>query len=228
MHFSCSKCLILVKCWISKTCHCPFINAWTTGSFSKLQSKSTGPKNHTHTHIHSKNYAKAPNLTVCQSFMGSTCQSASPSVWVWSCLSEVSEVQSRALYKVTTPSKRPGLHKRTFYDSALQKNSLKSSKHTHRERQAVDGKFRAKPTVRQWDSGRERERGKVRMKHKRQREESPQKLFDISHQRTIPASLCISNSMLNLQHEVVILPAADAHQSQPWCLINLTSLHVCF
>lgn len=63
------------------------------------------------------------------------------------------------MYKVTTPSKRPGLHKRTFYDSALQKNSLRSSKHTHGERQAVDGKFSAKPRVRQRMEDRERERG---------------------------------------------------------------------
>lgn len=62
------------------------------------------------------------------------------------------------MYKVTTPSKRPGLHKRTFYDSALQKNSLRSSKHTHRERQAVDGKFSAKPRVKQRIVERERER----------------------------------------------------------------------
>lgn len=62
------------------------------------------------------------------------------------------------MYKVTTPSKRPGLHKRTFYDSALQKNSLRSSKHTHRERQAVDGKFSAKPRVRQRMEEGERER----------------------------------------------------------------------
>lgn len=65
------------------------------------------------------------------------------------------------MYKVTTPSKRPGLHKRTFYDSALQKNSVRSSKHTHRERQAVDGKFSAAPRVRQRmeEGARERERG---------------------------------------------------------------------
>lgn len=62
------------------------------------------------------------------------------------------------MYKVTTPSKRPGLHKRTFDDSALQKNSLRSSKHTHRERQAVDGKFSAKPRVKQRIVERERER----------------------------------------------------------------------
>lgn len=60
------------------------------------------------------------------------------------------------MYKVTTPSKRPGLHKRTFYDSALQKNSLRSSKHTHRERQAVDGKFSAK-TRSETEDGREPE-----------------------------------------------------------------------
>lgn len=60
------------------------------------------------------------------------------------------------MYKVTTPSKRPGLHKRTFYDSALQKNSVRSSKHTHRERQAVDGKFSR--TKSEAEDGRERER----------------------------------------------------------------------
>lgn len=39
-------------------------------------------------------------------------------------------------------------------------------------------------TVRQWDGGRESEGGgEVRTKHKREREENPQKLFDIFHQR---------------------------------------------
>lgn len=72
------------------------------------------------------------------------------------------------MYKVTTPSKRPGLHKRTFYDSALQKNSLRSSKHTHRERQAVDGKFSAKPRVRQRGWKREREReGNIKGKERK-------------------------------------------------------------
>lgn len=89
------------------------------------------------------------------------------------------------MYKVTTPSKRPGLHKRTFYDSALQKNSLRSSKHTHRERQAVDGKFSAKPRVKQRIVERERE------EHKRKREENPQKPFDISHQRAILTCLTL-------------------------------------
>lgn len=90
------------------------------------------------------------------------------------------------MYKVTTPSKRPGLHKRTFYDSALQKNSLRSSKHTHRERQAVDGKFSAK-TKSETEDCREREREE----HKRKREENPQKPFDISHQRAILTCLTL-------------------------------------
>lgn len=81
-------------------------------------------------------------ISVCLTFS----LSVYTSVWLWSCLSEVSEAQNGALYKVTTPSKTPGLHKRTFYDSALQKNSLRSSKHTHRERQAMDGKFSVKKT----------------------------------------------------------------------------------
>lgn len=107
---------------------------------------------------------------------------------MWSCLSEVSEAQSGALYKVTTPSKRPGLHKRTFYDSALQKNSFKSSKHTHRERQTVDGKFSAKPRVRQrMEAGETKSERDIKGK----REENPQKQFDISHQRAMLTCLTL-------------------------------------
>lgn len=57
---------------------------------------------------------------------------------------------------MTTPSKRLGLHKRKFYDSALQKNSLASSKPTY----TLGEKGRGWKV--QHRTGRETEDGRVR------------------------------------------------------------------
>lgn len=112
----------------------------------------------------------------------SVCQSVFRCVWAWSRLSEVSEGLSQALYKVTTPSKRSGLHKRTFYDSASQTCSARSSK-LHASGEAGCGwKFQRKTRIRErMERKRDRKGGRGDMKGKA----NPQKPFDISHQSKI-------------------------------------------
>lgn len=90
----------------------------------------------------------------------SVCQSVFRGVWVWSRRFEVSDDLSQVLYKVTTPSKRSGLHKRTFYDSASQTCSARSSK-LHASGEADCGwKFQRKTRIRErmereaeWEGG---------------------------------------------------------------------------
>lgn len=79
-----------------------------------------------------------------------------PSAWVRSCLSEVSEAQNLALYKVTTPSKRPGRHKRTLYDSTPSKEQFEEFK-AHSQGEAGRGWKVQRKTRSETEDGREEE-----------------------------------------------------------------------
>lgn len=75
----------------------------------------------------------------------------------------VSPGRFSASYKVTTPSKQPGLNKRPFYDFPS-KSNWKFKAHTERER--VDGKFRIIWREEERKKERQREHGKGRQASK--------------------------------------------------------------
>lgn len=85
------------------------------------------------------------------------------------------------------------LHKRTFYDSAFQKNSVRSSKHTRGEA-GCGWKVQRKKTKKnkgKTEDGRERKReGESERERNIKGKANPQKPFDISHQR--PMLTCLT------------------------------------
>lgn len=69
----------------------------------------------------------------------------------------------------------------------------------------------------------DRQRGK---EGRHEKQSKPSKAIWYFSSKHKPFSLCISSSVLNLQHEVVILSAAAHNGARPWGLIDLASVHV--
>lgn len=93
-------------------------------------------------------------------------------------------------YKVTTPSKRPGLNKRPFYDFPS-KSNWKFKAHTER----TSG----------WKVQNHMERGREKGRDRENTEggEKPQRGFSITPEKPFP-TCCLISPALQLQHEVII------------------------
>lgn len=170
-------------------------------------------------HLHKKKKKVLVGTEPSSLLPGGVYLSVCPAASVCSCLSEVSEARRAALYEATAPSKPAGLHEK----DALR---LGPSKEQREEFKAGRGELwmessAPKPRVRRRMGG----RGGGDIKGK-DRKTLKRHLIPPIKGRRQPASLCISSSTLNLQHEVVILSTLDEHQVQPWRLIDPTALCV--